>query len=216
MKINKLMLAAVLTVTAGVAGLTPARADTTIDFSPFSNSDIGASATFTGGGITITAAGFSDTTFNTPVHLYSKGLGGDENGLGLINDPSTNHEISGTSLIRIALPAGLTNFSFTMGSTTGGEGWLVFGSNSATTGYTQVASGTDELNHVLLGPADLFYYFAFNPADVSALNTNVLLTSVDFVSTVPLPAALPLFASGLCGLGLLARRRKRKAAVVAV
>ena len=29
------------------------------------------------------------------------------------------------------------------------------------------------------------------------------------VSDVPLPAALPLFASGLVGLGLLGRRRKR-------
>jgi hypothetical protein len=34
-------------------------------------------------------------------------------------------------------------------------------------------------------------------------------------STTPLPAALPLFASGLGALGLLGWRRKRKAAVVA-
>jgi len=34
-------------------------------------------------------------------------------------------------------------------------------------------------------------------------------------SGTPLPAALPLFASGLAALGLLARRRKRKAAAVA-
>jgi hypothetical protein len=31
-------------------------------------------------------------------------------------------------------------------------------------------------------------------------------------SAVPLPAALPLFATGLVGLGLLGWRRKRKAA----
>ncbi|MFY9892503.1 MAG: VPLPA-CTERM sorting domain-containing protein [Xanthobacteraceae bacterium] len=35
------------------------------------------------------------------------------------------------------------------------------------------------------------------------------------VSTTPLPATLPLFASGLGALGLLARRRKRKAALAA-
>ena len=41
-------------------------------------------------------------------------------------------------------------------------------------------------------------------------------TFIDFVGTVsivptPLPAALPLFATGLGALGLLAWRRKRKA-----
>src|SRR4029077_20018465 len=34
-------------------------------------------------------------------------------------------------------------------------------------------------------------------------------------SATPLPAALPLFATGLGALGLLARRRKRKAVVLA-
>ena len=35
------------------------------------------------------------------------------------------------------------------------------------------------------------------------------------VGTTPLPAALPLFATGLGGLGLLGWRRKRKAQAVA-
>ena len=37
---------------------------------------------------------------------------------------------------------------------------------------------------------------------------------VSGVSAVPLPAALPLFATGLAGLGLLGWRRKKKAAAV--
>jgi hypothetical protein len=42
--------------------------------------------------------------------------------------------------------------------------------------------------------------------------TNVITASFDVNSTAtPLPAALPLFATGLGGLGLLGRRRKRKA-----
>jgi hypothetical protein len=40
----------------------------------------------------------------------------------------------------------------------------------------------------------------------------VQLPGGDLTGTVPLPAALPLFAGGLGVMGLLARRRKRKAA----
>jgi hypothetical protein len=44
---------------------------------------------------------------------------------------------------------------------------------------------------------------------------NWSLTDTSTLGATPLPAALPLFATGLGGLGLLARRRKRKAVAVA-
>jgi hypothetical protein len=47
---------------------------------------------------------------------------------------------------------------------------------------------------------------------VQAVVGDVLLTSVSTLAAVPLPAALPLFASGLIGLGLLGWRRKKAAA----
>jgi hypothetical protein len=40
--------------------------------------------------------------------------------------------------------------------------------------------------------------------------------NVEIASAVPIPAALPLFASGLVGLGLLGWRRKRRARIAAV
>jgi hypothetical protein len=40
---------------------------------------------------------------------------------------------------------------------------------------------------------------------------NLLLTDVTVNAATPLPAALPLFATGLAGLGLLGWRRKSKA-----
>jgi hypothetical protein len=48
------------------------------------------------------------------------------------------------------------------------------------------------------------------------LNDNTILVQSDITDTAtPLPAALPLFAGGLGVIGLLARRRKRKAAAIA-
>jgi hypothetical protein len=41
------------------------------------------------------------------------------------------------------------------------------------------------------------------------------IATEEVVTTTPLPAALPLFATGLGGLGLLGWRRRRKAAVIA-
>jgi len=56
---------------------------------------------------------------------------------------------------------------------------------------------------VTIGPGvyDLWY------AEVNGLPADLLVTSTP---VVPLPGALPLFASGLVGLGLLGWRRKRK------
>jgi hypothetical protein len=73
-------------------------------------------------------------------------------------------------------------------------------------------------------PASPFREFSF---DVTATGTSTILAfnfrddsgfmNLDDVSVTqtPLPAALPLFAGGLGVMGLLARRRKRKAATVA-
>jgi len=44
------------------------------------------------------------------------------------------------------------------------------------------------------------------------LNSSVVTVDNLIVQPVPLPAALPLFASGLAGLGWLARRRNRMSA----
>ena len=48
--------------------------------------------------------------------------------------------------------------------------------------------------------------------DTSNALDNITVTDLGPVSTVPLPGALPLFASGLAGLGLLGWRRKKAAA----
>jgi hypothetical protein len=159
-------------------------------------------------GFVLTAAGFSSAgqlLIGTPnVNLFGKNDGGNENGVGLVNDPSGDNEISGTSLIRIALGAGvIAPVTFQMNSTTDGEAWLVSGSNSATTGFAPLLAGTDELSHSI--PFFNFYTF-------SATVGNVLLASMT-AAVVPSPivgAGLPGLIVACGGLIALARRRRRR------
>jgi hypothetical protein len=58
-------------------------------------------------------------------------------------------------------------------------------------------------------------YVIFTDNAYNFAGTNFRLDNLTLDSTTPLPAALPLFASGLGGLGLLTWRRKRKAALAA-
>jgi hypothetical protein len=139
--------------------------------------------------------------------LFGKAAGGDEVGVGLNNDTFAGEdEISGNSLIRIAMAANLTNVSFMMDSSTAPDAWTVMGSNSATSGFVPLFSGTDEgVSHPL--PFMNFYTF-------SATAGNVLVESIS-ATAVPGPivgAGLPGLVAACGGLLALARRRRRQVA----
>lgn len=174
---------------------------------------LGTTQTYTAGGVTISAAGFSDLNF-TPTALYGKDLSTpaeDETGLGLNNDPSGQFELSGSNFIQInmtgARAANMTGFSFTMDSSTEGEIWRVFGSNSATSIGSQVFQGTDELvDHELTGANGAFTFYSF--FDVQG---NVLIKSVDAtVAAVPEPSTWAMMILGFAGVGFLAYRRRNQ------
>ena len=101
-----------------------------------------------------------DTNFNSlspasgNTNLFVKTGAGDEHGLGLTAD--SDHEISGTQAVQIALPHVFSSFSFQMGSSTGTEGWRVWGSNDPTVHGPLLLTGTDELN-IFSQPREPFF-----------------------------------------------------------
>jgi hypothetical protein len=88
-----------------------------------------------------------------------------------------------------------------------------------------VQAGTDDEGLLVGGTLQLFditkWSFAVDGTPIALsyfaeLSPGVQGTlSIDFVSNTPVPAALPLFASGLGVIGFLTKRRKRKQAALA-
>ena len=216
----KLILAAPLMV--------PAFADTIVFNSP--TGDLGNTKDFTFGTATIHAAGFDANS--TTGHLYGKAGGGDEDGLGLLDDPNTgNFEIwfksTGTQdFVQLDLAdlisKGFTGFTFQMGSTTNLEGWSV--SACPTGGIdcgTSAVTGTDELiDHS--APANLNatnHFLDFSTTANSACTadittcSNTLLHSLSATpgaggqSTVPEPTSVVLLGTALLFAGKFLRAK---------
>ena len=141
------------------------------------------------------------------------GLSGFAGGIDIDAD-GTIHEISsgfgtiGTfardtwNTVSLDLNYATQTYSIILNGTTLADNVAFCGSNSGCTGAT-VSAYSD----------GFFDSFGFGPTvnDIGFLDNY----SVSTPDTTPLPAALPLFATGLGGLGLLGWRRKRKAAALA-
>jgi hypothetical protein len=142
-----------------------------------------------------------------------------------------------SAIFNVVAPTGANNFTLLWGSPNsnntvqlfsgaGGTGTLVatvqfvdgsgffvdgvlsgqfFGPNTTAPGYIESITTSAVFGSALLTNSN----GGFEVADISASTLGV-----GTLSSTPLPAALPLFASGLGALGLLARRRKRKTAAV--
>ena len=204
---HRLMLGAVALI--ALAAGSAANAATTISLGG-SNVNWGNTHTYSTGFGNIVASGF--TAANTATALYGKNLGGDEIGLGLNNDPSGDHEIYyGYGYVQLDVSAlfGLVSgISFTTNSTTEGEQWSIYGSNTAGS-YTLanlLLSGTNESGGAL--PSfGTYKYYDFVSTSTSG-GKNFLISTLS-LSAVPEPSTWAMMLFGFGGIGLAMRRRKR-------
>jgi len=197
----------VLLVIASVTGSACPAAAATIDFGTPSGNR-GTSQSYTSGGLTVVASGFDAS--NGATALFGKNAGAGEVGLGLANDPSGQNEIYfGKGYVQLdfsALLGKVSNVSFFTNSTTQGEQWSIFGSNSSGS-YSGAAllSGTNELSANLPGLGNWKFYDFVSTSQSGGQN---FLIGGLTMTAVPEPAtwATMLFGFGLMGAGLRRRR----------
>ena len=198
MKKTVLVSCVVMALTAA----TGAKAAILFDFST-ATGDLGTSHTYTVG-----PASTKLTAFGTPsADLFGKANGGDENGVGMTNDPSGDDEIYyGKGFLQIDAST-LASVQLTFNSTTSGERWSIFGSNTSGVLGSLLTFGTTETTSIVL-PKFNFYDVESTVAPGGDNGGNVLLKSMTAVSGVPEPATWAMMLVGFGGLGAALRRRR--------
>jgi PEP-CTERM motif len=204
---------------AALVAATAANAAVSINFGS-APGNLGTSHAYTSSGLTVTATGYSAS--NTTTALYGKSAGGDEVGLGLAADPSHDNEIyyPGSDFIQLdvhALFGLVTGGTYFMGSSTGGEMWKVYGSNTAGQLGTLLYGDDDELSHALLS-FGTYKYYNFAAAGTkncgwwgcSTSDGNVLLGGLSLTPSVPEPSTWAMMLLGFGGIGVALRRRRSK------
>jgi hypothetical protein len=203
------------------AGLMASAASAQVfDFGTPANTNVGPDETFTSGIYSVTASGYDAS--NADADLYVKNLGGDEIGLGLVGDPSNQNEIysgqnggpGGYIQLDVSQLLGIASgATFSMDSTTLGEQWAVYGSNTdAAAGGTWVNGSlglNDEGSHALGGWGTYQYYNFLSLGTNGQAFGNVLLSSFAVTPSVPEPATWAMMLLGFGAVGFAMRRNRK-------
>ena len=205
-------LTAILIGLAAMAASLPA---TTILFGGGGGVDLGVSSQAFG---PVIATGYaSNGVFQD---LYGKGVAGtgSEDGLGLVGDFTGDGEIYAKfatgapagDFIQLSI-AGLNGPIFISMGSTGGDGWAVYGNNTAGTlvgASSALASfsgpGNDDGSEVIVTNATSYKYL-----DIVATSNNVLLQDLVYTSSVPEPGTLGIVGLGGVLIGLLRRKLRQ-------
>jgi hypothetical protein len=128
--------------------------------------------------------------------------------------PTLNGDISSLSAISLTIDS----HDYTLGEVGFISPWQAGQSliGGILNGVDSVVDGTDDFV-LLFNPSSssgLFFTYTTSAHPLDEINTVGSFTLTELRAT-PLPAALPLFTTGLGALGLLGWRRKKKAAVTA-
>ena len=140
--------------------------------------------------------------------LYGKSDGAGETGLGLSSDG--DHEIDNAHFIQLDVSDlknhGLSNLTMLVGSVQSGEGFKIYGSNTAGSLGTLLVTGDGSggvVQSILVPSYSTYQYFS-----LTASSANVLLENGLTASSVPEPAFFQL--ASLLGLGGLSAFRLRR------
>ena len=209
----------------GIAALTMAtagQASVQIDFNNPSGNLGSNTHVYSNGSYSVTATGYSDFDFGsntgTANNLFGKSDGGDENGVGLLGDPSTQHEIWFANDGFQTIPTIILDVSsllsqasagqFRMGSTTNNEQWILAGYNGTT--WFEILTGTTEGSFVDLPGWGTFSEYAFvsggTVAGESRTSGNVLLSALS-LTPVPEPGTWAMMLLGFGAMGFALRRK---------
>ncbi|WP_298668262.1 PEPxxWA-CTERM sorting domain-containing protein [uncultured Sphingomonas sp.] len=198
-----------LVATAGMAASSAASAAVLFDFSS-APGNIGPTHTYTSGGLSVTASGFNPS--GSPIDLFGKNFGGDENGIGLAG--ALDNEIAtGFGFVQLDVGQLLGKVSliqFFTGSTTNGETWNVYGSHTAGSysGSPLISGTTEEIYNALPGLGTYKYYDFVSSGYSGDTPHNFLIGGLSVVPSVPEPATWALMILGFGMIGGTLRRRR--------
>lgn len=202
---NVLLAAAV--ISSSIALASPATAATVINFaSPGGN--LGTSETYNVAGYTVTAYGFS--ALNAAQDLFGKNAGAGETGLGF--NINGDKEIGfGEGYVQLdvsQLLSKVSMISFGTNSTTDGETWAVYGSNSLGSLGSFLSSGTTEVSNAALPNLGAYNFYSF-ASIANKGGANILIKNLTLTPSVPEPATWMFMLVGMAGVGYSMRRKDK-------
>ena len=150
-------------------------------------------------GYSITAYGYRN---GSPVNLYGKNGGGDENGLGLMG--TSDFEIGGNAIILLDISQlqGAQSLQLSIGSVQPSEGYEIYGEAQLNGSKTLLLAGQIDSSFFTVPGFSQYKYIG-----VGAGNGDVLLDAVRF-TTAPEPGTFVLVGVALVGVSFVRRSRK--------